>query len=150
MLVKSLLSIDKVQIYSEKATKIPNFVASPPYLNFNILTWKMLDRIWSHFVLYKIFIKFRIFRLFERRKKNRTKHQVSKADFWTKVQIFTCLAATALVRSVTMRPRSLSWTAKQINSWNLSSLPNLEQVVSILVISRVYILKYEKLVKYQY
>ncbi len=37
-----------------------------------------------------------------------------------------------LVRSATILWRSLSWTARQTNSWNLSSLPSREQVVSIL------------------
>ena len=55
----------------------------------------------------------------------------------------TCCAATAFVRSVTILPRSLSWTDKQTNNWNLSSFPSLWQVVSIFVMSLVYILKYE-------
>jgi len=61
----------------------------------------------------------------------------SRKNAWSS---YSCWAATALVKSVTIRPKSLSWTAKQIKSWNLSSFPSLEHVVSMRVINRVYIL----------
>ena len=45
------------------------------------------------------------------------------------------------MRSVTILPRRVSCAARQTNSWNLSSFPRRGQVVSMRVISFVYILK---------
>ena len=58
--------------------------------------------------------------------------------------MFTCCAAMALVRSVTILPRSRSCEARQMKSCSLSSLPSRVHVVSIRVISFVYILREER------